>query len=244
MNATLDVGLTRADVVGTYAGLRPLIAPSGGSTVKASREHRVTAEPNGVVRVAGGKYTTYRVMARDVIDAAVGRAAAKDRPSRTADLRVIGAADESAREHIARELATMDGVAQAHPEAARRLTSRHGTEAPAIAALGVETDLLRPLVPGRPFLEAEVAWAVRHELALSVDDVLSRRLRLSPELGESRQAVASRVAEIMSRELGWTPIECERDRDAYLDSAAREFGVPPKAWRGYAPNVGTVQDRL
>ncbi|HET9085682.1 MAG TPA: glycerol-3-phosphate dehydrogenase/oxidase [Candidatus Limnocylindrales bacterium] len=241
VNATLDVGLTRADVVGTYAGLRPLIAPSGGSTVKASREHRVTAEPNGVVRVAGGKYTTYRVMARDVIDAALGRAAASARPSRTADLRVIGAADESAREHIAREISTIDAVVQAHPHAAARLTARHGTEAPAIAALGAETDLLRPLVPGRPFLEAEVAWAVRNELALSVDDILSRRLRLSPELGEHRGEVASRVAEIMSRELGWTPMECERERDAYLESAGREFGVPPRAWRGYAPKVGSAQ---
>ncbi len=81
VNATLDVDLTRADVVGTYAGLRPLIAPSGGSTVKASREHRITAEQNGVVRVAGGKYTTYRVMARDVIDAALGRDGARSRPS-------------------------------------------------------------------------------------------------------------------------------------------------------------------
>ncbi len=244
VNATLDVNLTRADVVGTYAGLRPLIAPSGGSTVKASREHRVTAEPNGVVRVAGGKYTTYRVMARDVIDAALGRAAARSRPSGTADLRVVGAADEAARLRIAGELATIDSIADAHPEAATRLTARHGTEAPAIAALGGELDLLRPLVPGRPFLEAEVAWAVRHELALSVDDVLSRRLRLSPELGEHREAVASRVAGIMSRELGWTPIDCERERDAYLVSAAREYGVPPKAWRGYAPKVGTVRPHL
>jgi glycerol-3-phosphate dehydrogenase len=244
VNATLDVNLTRADVIGTYAGLRPLIAPSGGSTVKASREHRVTAEPNGVVRVAGGKYTTYRVMARDVIDAALGRAAARSRPSGTADLRVVGAADEAARLRIAGELATIDSIADAHPEAATRLTARHGTEAPAIAALGGELDLLRPLVPGRPFLEAEVAWAVRHELALSVDDVLSRRLRLSPELGEHREAVASRVAGIMSRELGWTPIDCERERDAYLVSAAREYGVPPKAWRGYAPKVGTVRPHL
>jgi glycerol-3-phosphate dehydrogenase len=244
VNATLDVNLTRADVIGTYAGLRPLIAPSGGSTVKASREHRVTAEPNGVVRVAGGKYTTYRVMARDVIDAALGRAAARSRPSGTADLRVVGAADEAARLRIAGELATIDSIADAHPEAATRLTARHGTEAPAIAALGGELDLLRPLVPGRPFLEAEVAWAVRHELALSVDDVLSRRLRLSPELGAHREAVASRVAGIMSRELGWTPIDCERERDAYLVSAAREYGVPPKAWRGYAPKVGTVRPHL
>jgi glycerol-3-phosphate dehydrogenase len=92
--------------------------------------------------------------------------------------------------------------------------------------MGEALDLLRPLVPGRPFLEAEVAWAVRHELALSVDDVLSRRIRLSPELGDARQAAAGRVAGIMASELGWSQDECERQRDAYLESAAREYAVP------------------
>ena len=82
VNSTMDVGLTRDDVVGTYAGLRPLIAPSDGSTVKASREHRVTVESNGVVRIGGGKYTTYRVMARDAIDAVLGPEDAEEAPER------------------------------------------------------------------------------------------------------------------------------------------------------------------
>jgi glycerol-3-phosphate dehydrogenase len=226
VNATLDVDLGRDDVVGTYAGLRPLIAPSGGSTVKASREHRITAQPNGVVRVAGGKYTTYRVMARDAIDAALGASVARRRPSATADMPLIGAADEQRRESIARALAGDPEFAAAHPEAAERLAQRHGTEAPEVVALGESLGLLRPLVDGRPFLEAEVAWAVRNELALSVDDVLSRRLRLSPELGDGRGRVADRVASIMARELGWDEAECERQRDAYIASAATEYGVP------------------
>ena len=96
VNATMDVDLTRDDVVGTYAGLRPLIAPSDGSTVKASREHRVTVESNGVVRIGGGKYTTYRVMARDVIDAVLGRRRRPGRrPSDTAERRLVGAAETS-----------------------------------------------------------------------------------------------------------------------------------------------------
>ena len=226
VNATLDVDLTRDDVVGTYAGLRPLIAPSGGSTVKASREHRITAQPNGVVRVAGGKYTTYRVMARDAIDAALGTSGARQRPSATADRPVIGAADESVRRGIAERLADDSALPVAHPDAASRLAQRHGTEAPAVVALGKSLGLLRPLVPGRPFLEAEVAWAVRQELALSVDDVLSRRLRLSPELGEARGRAADRVASIMARELGWDDAECARQRDAYLERAEREYAVP------------------
>ena len=98
-----------------------------------------------------------------------------------------------------------------------------------MAALGAELDLLRPLVPGRPFLEAEVAWAARHELALSVDDVLSRRLRLSPELADRGAAVAPRVAAILARELGWSQARREQERDAYLASAAREYGVAPPA---------------
>ena len=82
VNSTMDVGLTRDDVVGTYAGLRPLIAPSDGSTVKASREHRVTVESNGVVRIGGGKYTTYRLMARDAIDTVLGPEDAEEAPER------------------------------------------------------------------------------------------------------------------------------------------------------------------
>ncbi len=92
VNRVLDVDLRRDDVLGTYAGLRPLIAPSGGSTVTASREHRVVVEANGLVRVGGGKYTTYRVMARDAIDAAVRELGLepRDRPSRTATMALVG----------------------------------------------------------------------------------------------------------------------------------------------------------
>ncbi len=226
VNGTLDVDLRRDDVVGTFAGLRPLIAPSGGSTVKASREHRVTVESSGVVRIAGGKFTTYRLMARDVVDAVLGRDVARARPSGTADMPLIGAADRPELDRVATELAAISDVHATHPEAAARLVARHGTEAPAVAALGAELDLVRPLVPGRPFLEAEVAWAVRNELALSVDDVLSRRLRLSPELGERRAEIASRVAAIMAAELGWSEGRCERERDEYVAGAAREYGVP------------------
>ncbi|CAN5590391.1 glycerol-3-phosphate dehydrogenase [soil metagenome] len=227
VNATMDVGLTRDDVVGTFAGLRPLIAPSGGSTVKASREHRVTTEANGVVRIGGGKYTTYRVMARDVIDAALGPAEAGRRPSATADWRLIGAAERPALDRLTTELATVPALAAAHPDAAARLVARHGTQAPAVVALGGELDLLRPLVPGRPFLEAEVAWGVRHELALSVDDVLSRRLRLSPELRDRGAAIAPRVAEIMAGDIGWGETRRALEADAYVADARREFAVAP-----------------
>ena len=227
VNDTLDVDLQRADVVGTYAGLRPLIAPSRGSTVKASREHRVSVEQNGIVRVGGGKFTTYRVMARDVIDAVLGREGAQRLPSATADRRLVGAADRAVLDRIVAEIATVPAVAAAHPAAAARLVARHGTEAPGVVALGGELDLLRPLVPGRPFLEAEVAWAVRRELALSVDDVLSRRFRLSPELADRGALVAPRVAQIMGEELGWDEARRDLETDIYLATAAREYGIAP-----------------
>ena len=235
VNATMDVGLERKDVVGTYAGLRPLIAPSDGSTVKASREHRVTIESNGVVRIGGGKYTTYRVMANDAIDAVLGRVGASERPSRTADWRLVGAAEPEAQARIAGELATIPAVAAVGPGAAAQLVARHGTEAPAIVALGAELDLIRPLVPGRMFLEAEVAWAARVESALSLDDVLARRTRLAPELPDRGAAIAPRVAEILGADLGWGEARQALEVQIYLASARREFAVPPAG--GPAPTA-------
>jgi glycerol-3-phosphate dehydrogenase len=234
VNATLDVTLGREDVVGTYAGLRPLIAPSDGSTVKASREHRVTVESNGVVRIGGGKYTTYRVMARDVVDAVLGREVARARPSRTADWHLVGAADINAQARIANELATISSVASAGRGVAAQLVARHGTEAPAVVALGADLDLLRPLVPNRAFLEAEVAWAARHELALSLDDLLARRMRLAPELPDRGAAVAPRVAAILGAELGWGEARQALEVQVYLASARREYRVPPPG--GEAPS--------
>ena len=225
VNATMDVNLTRADVVGTYAGLRPLIAPSDGSTVKASREHRVTVDRSGVVRIGGGKYTTYRVMASDVIDAVLGEAEAKARPSRTGDWRLIGAADVRPRAQIVAELMTIPAMAALGPEVVVRLVARHGTEAPGIVALGAELGLLRPLVEGRVFLEAEIAWAVRHESALSLDDALSRRTRLTQELPDRGAAIAPRVAEIMGAELGWGDTRQAREVETFLATARREFSV-------------------
>jgi glycerol-3-phosphate dehydrogenase len=227
VNATMDVDLTRDDVVGTYAGLRPLIAPSGGSTVKASREHRVTVEPSGVVRIGGGKYTTYRVMARDAIDAVLGRDAARARPSDTAERQLVGAADPDALVRLTADLAADPAIAAVGPEAADRLVARHGTEATDVVALGREVGLLAPLVPGRPTLEAEVAWAARHELARSLDDVLARRTRLAQELPDRGAAVAPRVARIVAAELGWDDRRQAVEIETYLASARHEFSVAP-----------------
>jgi len=104
VNRQIDVDLTRGDIVGTYAGMRPLVGDPGGSTVKASREHRVAADASGLVRISGGKYTTYRVMARDVVNVSLGRTEAKRRRSRTADMSLVGAAPRSELDQVVASL--------------------------------------------------------------------------------------------------------------------------------------------
>ena len=227
VNRVLDVDLGRKDIVGTYAGLRPLIAPSDGSTVTASREHRVVREPNGLVRVSGGKFTTYRVMAQDTIDVALvglGRdKSPSSQPSRTADLRLIGAADRPELDRLAGDLAARHGLTAT---VARSFVDRHGTAATEVAALGVATGQLRPLATDHDHLEVEVTWAARNELALSLDDVLARRLRLVHELEDRAAGIAPRVAELLGAELGWDADRRSREVELFLASASREFRVP------------------
>jgi glycerol-3-phosphate dehydrogenase len=225
VNRVLEVDLTRSDVLGTYAGLRPLIAPSGGSTVTASREHRVVVEANGLVRVGGGKYTTYRIMARDAIDAVIRELGVepKERPSGTATLTLVGAAERSDLDALASRVGADHGLTQA---AAARLVDRHGTEAAAVAAVGAAEGLLAPLGPGVDHLEAEVAWAAREEMAQSLDDVLARRMRLVQQLPDRAASIVPRVAEILGRELGWDAARRDRESAAFLVSARREYAVP------------------
>ncbi|HEX5823518.1 MAG TPA: glycerol-3-phosphate dehydrogenase/oxidase [Candidatus Limnocylindrales bacterium] len=224
VNRVLDVDLRRDDVVGTYAGLRPLIAPSGGSTLTASREHRVVVEPNGLVRVSGGKYTTYRVMAEQTVDAAVGVLGERpaDRPSRTATHRLIGAADRPELDRLAGGLVS---EAVLPPAIAARLVARHGLAAGDVVELGRSSGMMATL-PGSEHLEAEVAWAARHELALSLDDVLARRMRLVQELPDRGASIAPRVAAIMATELGWDETRQDAEVEAYLGEARREYSVP------------------
>ena len=225
VNHVLDVDLTRADVVGTYAGLRPLIAPSDGSTITASREHRVVVEANALVRVSGGKYTTYRLMAEQTIDAAIGvlGGGAAVRPTGTVTRRLVGAADRQDLDRLGAALAGSEGL---DPAVTARLVGRHGTQATDVLALGRELGLLGLLVDGEDHLEVEVAWAARHELALSVDDVLARRMRLAHELPDRGAAVAPRVAAILGAELAWDTERQAREVDVFLEGARREFAVP------------------
>jgi glycerol-3-phosphate dehydrogenase len=156
-SSVLQRKLTQADVLGSYAGLRPLLEAEGRSA-DLSRKHAVLTAPNGVITVVGGKLTTYRRMAQDAVDAAVTAANLAAGKVRTANLPLVGA-------DTRRLLAIVD--------APTRLVERYGTEAPQVAALGCT-----PVAPGLDVTDAEVIWAVRHEGALDADDVLHRRTRI------------------------------------------------------------------
>ena len=222
VNHVLDVDLSRADAVGAFAGLRPLVGAPGGDTARVSREHTIHREESGLVRVSGGKYTTYRLMARDAVDVALEVAGAEASPSRTADHPLIGQPGErsSTRSRPSWREAT------AWTRSAGALVARHGTEARDVVRLGVELDLLRPLAMDGPELEAEVAWAVSRESALGVDDVLSRRMRLSMSRRDRAAAIAPRVADIMAAPLGWDAERAAQEVEAFLAAAHREYDVP------------------
>ncbi|MBI2762707.1 MAG: glycerol-3-phosphate dehydrogenase/oxidase [Chloroflexi bacterium] len=222
VNRRMTIDLTRDDILGTYAGLRPLVGDVGGSTIKASREHRVTTDPSGVVRIGGGKYTTYRVMARDAVDSALGPETTRARPSRTADLSLVGAAPLADLSILGARLERETGLPAA---VARRLVDRHGIDAEAVVDLGRDRDLLRPL-GSTEHIEAEVPWAVTREYALTLDDTLSRRMRLSQELPDRAASIAPRVAELMGSELGWDRARQASEVSTFLRNARAEFDVP------------------
>jgi glycerol-3-phosphate dehydrogenase len=189
LSATLEVPLTRADVLGTYAGLRPLLDDRDDGPTRTSdlsRRHAVIRAPSGVLSVVGGKLTTYRRMAEDAVDAAVRAAGLSDRaaPCRTRELPLVGAASRQALAAI---------------PAPGRLVDRHGTEAPAVVALaGGDPALLAPVAPGLDVLGVEVLHALRMEAALDADDVLDRRTRIGlvpRDRERARPAIEALIAE-------------------------------------------------
>jgi glycerol-3-phosphate dehydrogenase len=212
VNAVVSDPVTPADVVGTWAGLRPLVASAPTArSADLSRRHRLSRSPGGVVSVTGGKLTTYRRMAADTVDevvAALGRGGR----SRTARLPLRGAGDG----HTA-------GVTG-------HLESRYGAEAGVVRHLvDADPDLGRPLVPSLPYLRAEAVHAARSEMARSVTDVLARRTRALVLERDASAAAAGDVARLLAPELGWTDAEAARQAEAYraLVAAQRhEAGLP------------------
>jgi glycerol-3-phosphate dehydrogenase len=224
MNRSLREPIDESDVVGTWAGLRPLVkAATSGRTADLSRRHRVSPSASGVITVTGGKLTTYREMAEDTVDAAVdllgdgvGRRA---RRHRTATLRLRGAegwADERA--------------ADLH------LADRYGGEARVVRAM-VDADpaLGEPLVPGLPYRRAEAVYAARYEMATTLGDVLARRTRATLLGRDATAAAADEVAELVGDELGWSAAERSAQAATLRATIDHERAVPGLPETGVLP---------
>ncbi|MCC9308378.1 glycerol-3-phosphate dehydrogenase/oxidase [Kitasatospora sp. RB6PN24] len=176
INLALASGLTRHDVLGTFSGLRPLLDTGSGTTADISRKHQVITGADGLITVVGGKLTTYRRMAQDALDAGIARSGVACGPCRTTTLPLVGAASR----------AQLGAV-----RAPGRLVHRYGTEASNVLAVG-GPELNRPICGATEVTTAELLFAVRHEGALDVADLLDRRTRigLSPEARATAVAAA------------------------------------------------------
>lgn len=209
-----DVDLTPDDVVGSIGGLRPLVGGKEGATLNMSRDHHITVGPTGMVTVTGGKLTTSRHMGELVIDKVVGLLGRERTKSRTVNLPLLGGAGYDA------EAVAASGGLAAH------LGERYGTEARFVHDLIAEDpSLAEPVVQGLPHTRAEVVYAARAELARSVDDVLSRRVRARLFARDASAEAAPEVGALLGRELGLTDAQVERQVSDYRASIRHEKAV-------------------
>jgi glycerol-3-phosphate dehydrogenase len=202
LDSALDVPVRRDDVIGAFAGLRPLRDDGHGRTADISRQHEVLTARSGVVTIVGGKLTTYRRMAQDAVDVAVRGRGLDVGASRTRRLPLVGAAPPGALAALESGTSGNSGDdgrphrAEIGPGVARRLVRRYGTEAPAVLALGAaDPALLAPVADGLPVIGAELVWGVRHEGALDPSDLLDRRTRIGLVPADAERALpAARAA--------------------------------------------------
>jgi glycerol-3-phosphate dehydrogenase len=194
----------RADVRSTFAGLRPLVrAAVGRSTSALSRDHTIDVSSAALISVTGGKWTTYRRMAQDVVDRAERVADLGSRPCRTQELRLHGAG---------------------HGNGAAAPLDVYGTDAARVQEIAAaEPELGERLVPGLPLIGAQVVWAVRAEMARTVEDVLARRTRALVLDARASLVAAPRVARLLARELGRDEAWIERSVLSYGEVVARHL---------------------
>ncbi|MBW3658371.1 MAG: glycerol-3-phosphate dehydrogenase/oxidase [Actinobacteria bacterium] len=225
VNAAFGTELTVADAIGAWAGVRPLLsavaATSDAASKDLSRRHAITEDPPGLVSVTGGKLTTYRQMAEDVVDVVSSAEGRNGRPCVTARLPLGARGSAEAGLARTREAATALGVDR---DVAGSVYHRHGDRAAEVLMACLDTDGTEPLVPGLPYLRGEVRWAVRHELACTVSDVLQRRTRVSlRHAGAGGEAIAW-TADVLADELGWDDGTRDASIAAYLDEVRHERG--------------------
>jgi glycerol-3-phosphate dehydrogenase len=214
-NAVLAHPLTREDIIGTYAGLRPLLQPgtkAGTSSAKVSREHTVASPTPGLTVIAGGKLTTYRIMAKDAVDFAIGQRAAA-LPSITHQIPLTGAVGLRAVQRQARTWGKRYGWA---PPLLDHLLHRYGANLAEIVELcDADPTLAQPLEHAAAYLRAEVHYAVSHEGALHLEDVLAHRTRLVYEVADRGTEAAEEVAAVVGPLLGWDASDAEREIHAW-----------------------------
>jgi glycerol-3-phosphate dehydrogenase len=220
-NRVLKPKLKAEEIIGVYAGLRPLVAnKKSATTTKLSREHTVDRPVAGFVSIAGGKYTTYRVMAKDVIDRAVIELRRLTKESVTEKLPLVGAdgyfALEQQKDRIAQE-SGLDVATVTH------LLNRHGSLISEILEiLEAQPKLAAKLDSDLPYIKAEIVYAASHEGARSVDDVISRRTRLSFEAANHGLYLAEEVAALIATVLGWSAKERKESIADYAGLVERE----------------------
>lgn len=213
VNEVLATPLTHADIDGVYAGLRPLLAGESDETSKLSREHAVAVPAAGLVAIAGGKYTTYRVMAADAIDAAVQFVPARVAPSITEKVSLLGADGYFALINQVEHVGERVGL---HPYRVRHLLDRYGSLMDDVLALAADRpELLGPITEAPGYLKVEAVYAVVAEGALHLEDILARRMRISIEYSHRGVDCAREVAELVAPALGWSAADVDREVDNY-----------------------------
>jgi glycerol-3-phosphate dehydrogenase len=222
VNAMLRDPLSYADIEGVFAGLRPLVAaPDARDTTRLSREHSVRSVAPGLTAIAGGKFTTYRVMARDLIDVAAADLPGPVPPSRTHAVPLLGTAGYRERWAARAELAAASGLPVAQVE---RLLGRYGSCADDLLALiAGRAELGRPLDGSGGYLAAEVVYACSHEGAVRLDDVLARRTRTAIEVRDRGLAAAPHAAALMAPVLGWDQARTGQEIARYRDAVAADL---------------------
>jgi len=220
VNSVLRDPLTLADIEGVFAGLRPLVAASpAADTTKLSREHTIRSPSPGLSVIGGGKYTTYRVMARDLIDVASGDLADRTAPvpsSRTGEIALTGADGWAERWAGRARIAADSGLPGGQVE---RLLNRYGGCIDDLLALiQARPELAEPVTGAGGYLGVEIVYACSHEGATHLDDALARRTRTAIEMRDRGLAAAPEVAALMAAELGWS-----RDRTDLEIASYREW---------------------
>ncbi|MFB4301503.1 glycerol-3-phosphate dehydrogenase [Actinomadura sp. NTSP31] len=242
VNTVLTTPLTHDDVEGVYAGLRPLLTGETDETSKLSREHVVAHPVPGLVLVAGGKYTTYRVMAKDAIDAVAHGLDGKIPESCTDRIPLVGGDGFQAMWNARHRLGARSGV---HVARVEHLLRRYGTLTDDLLELiSDKPDLGKPLSGADDYLRAEVVYAASHEGARHLNDVLARRTRISIETWDRGVGVAQEAADLLAPVLGWSKKQRDREIEYYRKrveaeraSQAKDDDQEADASRRGAPDI-------